>query len=351
MQKAQKILFWSAAFLLFLCAVYFLRDVLLPFVAGIALAFFLDPVTTRLQRKIRSRTAAVVIVFGVFALFCLIALLIILPIVQRQMALFISNVPVYVTLLWGKIEPYMDELKKLFPKQTADLRQTVVEHLSGATKMLLKTVGGVLSGSMALLNLLSLVIITPIVAFYLLRDWSGFCGTIRGLLPRNEAPTIRSLLRQIDDILSGFIRGQATVCLCLGIFYAVALSLIGLDLGLLIGLCIGAVSFIPYVGSTVGFLLSVGLAAVQFDGYGHLIAVLIVFGCGQMLEGNVLTPKLVGEKVGLHPVWVMFSLLAGATLFGFLGVLIAVPVAAVIGVLVRFFVARYKESDIYLGMA
>lgn len=351
MQKFQKILFWSAAFILFLGFVYLLRDVLLPFVAGIALAFFLDPVATRLQRRIRSRTMAVVVVFSVFALFCLIALLIVFPIVQRQMSLFINNVPVYASLLWGKIEPYMDELKKMFPKQTADLRQTVVGHLSGAAKMILKTVGGVLSGSMALLNLLSLVIITPIVAFYLLRDWTHFCGTIRGLLPRNEAPTIRSLLRQINDILSGFIRGQATVCLCLSAYYAITLSLTGLDLGLLIGLCIGAVSFIPYVGSTLGFLLSVGLAAIQFDDYGRLIAVVVVFLCGQMLEGNVLTPKLVGEKVNLHPVWVMFSLLAGASLFGFLGVLIAVPVAAVIGVLVRFFIARYKESDIYLGTA
>lgn len=349
MQKVQKILFWSFAFVLFLGIVYFLRDVLLPFVAGIALAFFLDPVTTRLQRRIRSRTVAVVVVFGVFALFCLIAALIVLPIVQRQMSVFINNVPVYASLLWEKIEPYMDDLKNMFPEQTADLRQTIVGHLSGATKMIVKTAGGLLSGSVALLNLLSLIVITPIVAFYLLRDWPRFCGTIRGLLPRNEAPTIRALLRQINDILSGFIRGQATVCLCLGVYYAVALSMTGLDLGLLIGLCIGAVSFIPYVGSTIGLLLSVGLAAVQFDSYARLIAVCVVFGCGQMLEGNVLTPKLVGEKVGLHPVWVMFALLAGATLFGFLGVLIAVPVAAVIGVLVRFFVARYKESNIYLG--
>ena len=167
------------------------------------------------------------------------------------------------------------------------------------------------------------------------------------LIPRDKEKTVRLLLRQINGIISGFIRGQATVCLILGVYYAIGLTLAGLDLGLLIGLFIGAICFIPYVGSTMGFLISTGLAVVQFGTWERTIPVVVIFVLGQTVEGNFLTPKLIGDKVGLHPVWVMFALLAGASLFGFLGVLIAVPTAAVIGVLVRFVIKEYKESALY----
>ncbi len=351
MSNMQKFSVWGLAFVLFTIGVYVLRDVLLPFVAGIAMAYFLDPLTTRLQKKLHSRIAAVCVVSVVLILLFLLCIFIIVPIVQKQLSIFINNLPIYAGLLWSKVEPYAMELKRLFPKQAGDLRQTVAEHLSGGFKLLLGTVQKLLSGSMAFINLLSLLLITPVVAFYLLRDWTKFCLSVRRLLPRAEAKTIRSLLAEMNDIISGFVRGQATVCLCLGIFYAVGLTLAGLDLGLLIGLGIGVLSFIPYVGSTTGFIISVSLAAVQFDDWKRIAVVVVIFFMGQMLEGNVLTPKLVGEKVGLHPVWVMFALLAGATLFGFLGVLIAVPAAAIIGVLVRFGIQKYMESPLYLGTA
>ena len=349
MSNTQKLSAWGLAFIVFLIGVYVLRDVLLPFVAGIAIAYFLDPLTSKLQKKMHSRIAAVCVVSAMLILLVLLCIFIIVPIVQKQLSIFIANLPMYAGLLWSKIEPYAMELKRLFPQQADDLRQTLADHFSSGFKILLKTVQKLLSSSMAVINLLSLLLITPVVAFYLLRDWTGFCLSIRRLLPRAEARTIRSLLSEMNDIISGFIRGQATVCLCLGIFYAVGLTLAGLDLGLLIGLGIGALSFIPYVGSTLGFVLSLSLAAVQFDDWKHIAVVVVLFFTGQMLEGNVLTPKLVGEKVGLHPVWVMFALLAGATLFGFLGVLIAVPVAAIIGVLVRFAIQKYMESPLYLG--
>lgn len=345
----QKLVVWSAAFALFLAGVYVLRDVLLPFAAGIAIAYFLDPVTSKLQKRIHSRIAAVCVVSAVLILLFLLCVLIVVPIVQKQLSLFVANLPLYVSLLWEKIEPYVNDVRHLLPKQADALRQNAAGHLSGGVKILLGTAQKLLSGSMALVNLLSVLVITPVVAFYLLRDWTKFCLAIRRLMPREEAKTIRSLLAQMNDIISGFVRGQATVCLCLGVFYAVGLTLSGLDLGLLIGLGIGAMSFIPYVGSTVGFALSVGLAAVQFDDWHRVAVIVVVFFLGQMLEGNVLTPKLVGEKVGLHPVWVMFALLAGAALFGFLGVLIAVPAAAIIGVLVRFGIQKYMESPLYLG--
>ncbi len=349
MSNAQKLSVWCGAFVLFVVGIYVLRDVLLPFVAGISIAYFLDPLTSKLQQKMRSRIAALCIVFAVLILAVLLCVFIVVPIVQKQLSLFLANLPVYAGLLWGKLEPYVAELKKIFPNQTENLQQTVSEHFSGGMKLLLGTVKRVLSGSMAFINLLSLLLITPVVAFYLLRDWNKFCNVIKGLLPREEARTIRKLLSEMNDIVSGFVRGQATVCLCLGIFYAVGLTLSGLDLGLMIGLGIGLLSFIPYVGSTIGFVSSVGLSIVQFNDWKRTAVVVVIFFLGQMLEGNVLTPKLVGEKVGLHPVWVMFALLVGATLFGFLGVLIAVPVAAIIGVLVRFGVQKYKESSLYLG--
>ena len=349
MSNVQKLWIWGVAFVFFFIGVYILRDVLLPFVAGITIAYFLDPLTTKLQQKTHSRIAALCIVFAILILFLLLCVFIIVPVVQKQLSIFLSNLPVYAALLWSKAEPYVIELKRLFPQQADNLQQTISEHLSGGVKLLLGTVRKVLSGSMAFINLLSLLLITPVVAFYLLRDWNKFCGVIKGLLPREEARTIRRLLSEMNDIISGFVRGQATVCLCLSVYYAVGLTLAGLDLGLLIGLGIGILSFIPYVGSSIGFITSVGLAFVQFDDWKHICAVLAVFFLGQMLEGNVLTPKLIGEKVGLHPVWVMFALLAGATLFGFLGVLIAVPTAAIIGVLVRFGIRKYKESALYLG--
>ena len=349
MSNTQKLSAWGFAFILFLIGIYVLRDVLLPFVAGIAIAYFLDPLTSKLQKKMHSRIAAVCVISAMLILLVLLCIFIIVPIVQKQLSIFIANLPMYAGLLWSKIEPYAMELKRLFPQQADDLRQTLADHFSSGFKILLKTVQKLLSSSMAVINLLSLLLITPVVAFYLLRDWTGFCLSIRRLLPRAEARTIRSLLSEMNDIIAGFIRGQATVCLCLGIFYAVGLTLAGLDLGLLIGLGIGALSFIPYVGSTLGFVLSLSLAAVQFDDWKHIAVVVVIFFTGQMLEGNVLTPKLVGEKVGLHPVWVMFALLAGATLFGFLGVLIAVPVAAIVGVLVRFAIQKYMESPLYLG--
>ena len=347
----QKLWIWGAAFALFFVTVYVLRDVLLPFVAGIAIAYFLDPLTSFLQKKLHSRTAALGVVCAALILVLLLCFFIIVPVVQKQLGVFLANLPVYAGLLWKKIAPYLDELKNVFPSQADNLQQTITEHLSGGMKLLMGTVRKVLSGSMAFINLLSVLVITPVVAFYLLRDWEKFCRVIKDLLPREEARTIRKLLSEMNDIISGFVRGQATVCLSLGVFYAVGLSICRLDLALLIGLGIGFISFIPYAGSIIGFALSVGFAMIQFDDWKHVVAVMVVFFLGHLLEGNVLTPKLVGEKVGLHPVWVMFSLLAGAGLFGFLGVLIAVPAAAIVGVLVRFGVRKYKESALYLGTA
>jgi predicted PurR-regulated permease PerM len=208
-------------------------------------------------------------------------------------------------------------------------------------------IAGLLSGGAAAANTLSLLVITPVVAFYLLRDWDRIARTVDGWLPRAQAPTLRTLAREVDRTLAGFLRGQGTVCLLLGVFYALGLSLVGLDFGLVIGLLAGLLSFIPFVGSIVGLFLSVGLAVLQFDDWLPVAIVAGVFFVGQGLEGYVLTPRLVGRSVGLHPVWVIFAILAGGALFGFVGVLLAVPVAAVVGVGARFALSRYLASPYY----
>ena len=208
---------------------------------------------------------------------------------------------------------------------------------------------GLWSGGVAFLQLLSLVIITPVVAFYLLRDWDRIVEHLDSLLPVAAAPTIREQLRKIDDTISAFVRGQAIVCLILGAYYAVALTLIGLPFGLLVGIGAGLISFIPYIGAAAGLIVGLVIAYTHFDQWTPIIGVAAVFLAGQTVESYVLTPRLVGDRVGLHPVWIMFALLAGGALFGFTGVLLAVPAAAVIGVLLRFAIARYRDSDLYQG--
>jgi predicted PurR-regulated permease PerM len=207
--------------------------------------------------------------------------------------------------------------------------------------------GGILSGSLAFFNVVSLIFITPIVTFYLLRDWDVLVAKVDSWLPPRYAPTIHQQMNEIDRTLAGFARGQATICLFLAVFYGVGLTAIGLDFGLAIGVFAGLLSFIPYVGSIVGLIVSVGLAYVQFDDWVWVAVTAGIFFAGQAIEGNILQPKLLGENVGLHPVWVIFALLAGGALFGFLGLLLAVPVMAVIGVVSRFALGCYLSSRIY----
>jgi predicted PurR-regulated permease PerM len=233
--------------------------------------------------------------------------------------------------------------------RTTEIGQAAGDFASRAVNWALQALGGVISGGLALVNILSLLFITPVVTFYLLRDWDRVLAHIDALLPREHAETIREQARLVNDTLAGFVRGQATVCFLLGTFYAVALSLAGLNFGLVIGLVSGILSFIPYVGTIFGFVAASGLALAQFDEWYRIAIVIGIFLFGQFVEGNFLTPKLVGDRVRLHPVWVIFALLAGGTLFGFAGVLLAVPVAAVIGVLTRFAVSRYTASPLYGG--
>jgi predicted PurR-regulated permease PerM len=347
---ASQLRFWLVLLLVTLICVYLLRSVLLPFVAGMAVAYLLDPVCDRLERWKLSRTWATTLVTVCFVLLCALVLLLIIPAVVSQIATFVERAPEYVSALQREATAALEVLRDRLDPATQErlpalLRDSADKVFTWVTGVL----GGIVSGGVAFFNFVALLVITPVVAFYLLRDWDRMVAKADDALPRKHQATVRRLAREVDDTLAGFLRGQGTVCLSLAVFYALGLTLAGLDFGLVVGLIAGFLSFIPYVGSLVGLVLSVGLALAQFDNWISVVIVAAVFFVGQAIEGNVLTPKLVGERVGLHPVWVMFALLAGGALFGFVGVLLAVPVAAVVGVGVRFAFGQYRLSPYYTG--
>jgi predicted PurR-regulated permease PerM len=324
---------------------------LLPFVAGMGVAYFLDPVADRLEKWGLSRTLATSLITAVFFAAVIVLLVLLVPLLEGQVVAFIGRLPGYAAALREYAGPLLERLRTIVPAGEMDsLGDAASTYAGQAIKWIGTILASVWSGGVALFQLISLVVITPLVSFYLLRDWDRIVERIDVYLPRESAPTIHDQLSKIDRTLAGFIRGQATVCLILGVFYAVGLSLLGLEFGLLIGLGTGLISFIPYFGMMVGLAVGIGVALAQFSDLGSVALVAAVFAVGQVAEGNFLTPKLVGDRVGLHPVWVIFALLAGGTLFGFTGILLAVPAAAVIGVLVRFVLESYRDSRLYEGL-
>jgi predicted PurR-regulated permease PerM len=346
----RQVIFWAAGVTVVVLALWLLSEILLPFVAGLAIAYLLTPVTDRLERLGVNRLAAalLIITFVVLALFYLI--LLVAPIVGGQLSSFIDSVPGNVTklqsLLSDPSRPWVQKLLGAGFNADKSIGDLVTQGVGWLTTFL----RSLWSGGRALVSVFSLVVITPVVAFYLIYDWHRMIRTVDGWVPRQQRETVRQLAREIDAAISGFVRGQTAVCLILGSFYAVALTLSGLNFGLLIGLISGLITFIPYVGSMTGLVLSTGVAVAQFwPDYGSILMVLGIFLVGQFLEGNVLSPKLVGESVGLHPVWLIFALLAFGYLFGFVGLLVAVPLAATIGVLCRFALRRYLHSSFYTG--
>jgi predicted PurR-regulated permease PerM len=346
----RQIVFWLAALLLFILLLWLLADILLPFVAGLAIAYLLKPLTDRLERAGINRLAAALVIITVVVLAIVVLILLVAPVLGGQLWSFIDNIPGYVTKLQSLLsDPSRPWVQKLVgagfntDKGVSDL----VTQGAGWLTAFLKSLW---SGGRALVSLFSLVVITPVVAFYLLYDWHTMIRVVDSWVPLRQSDTVRALAREIDAAIAGFVRGQSAVCLILGSFYAIALTLTGLNFGLLIGLLSGVITFIPYVGSMTGLILALGVAVAQFwPDYTSIGVVLGIFLLGQFLEGNVLSPKLVGESVGLHPVWLIFALLAFGYLFGFVGLLVAVPLAATIGVLARFALRRYLESSLYTG--
>ena len=328
---------------------YALRSVLLPFVVGIIVAYFLDPFVRRLSRHHKiSRATATSLVLGLFLIILLPLILLLGAAAVTQIGEFIGNLPQYLSSFGQKLTEFIHRLQIYFPALSLEnVENSLRENFGESVKPVAKFVRGIIANGFAFVNILSLLLIAPVVAFYMLRDWPTFTGKIYDLIPRKHLKDVTEGLNQVNRIISGYLRGQSLVCVVLGSFYAFGLWLIGLNLGLLVGFLAGIISFIPYVGSISGFLMAIILVVTQYGTLPKMLAVVAVFGIGQFLEGNFLTPKLVGENIGLHPVWVMFSLLAGGVLLGLLGMIIAVPVAACLGVLLRYLITKYQKSRIY----
>lgn len=340
--------YWGIAAAVFFVVLWFLGPVLLPFVLGGAIAYFLDPVADRLERFGASRTlaTAIITVAGVLV-FVLMALLVIPTLISQAVQLF-NTAPQLTRDLIG----FLTERFPALQDENSTIRtslQSIGEVVQSRGGELLDTA---LSSVSSLINIAVLFVIVPVVSVYLLLDWDRMIARVDEMLPRDHAPVIRQLAGEIDDTLAAFIRGMGSVCLVLGTYYAVALMLVGLQFGLVVGFVAGLVTFIPYLGALIGGALALGLAMFQFWGEWHMIGIVAgIFMIGQVIEGNVLTPKLVGGSVGLHPVWLLLALSVFGALFGFVGMLVAVPVAAALGVVARFLVNQYQSSLLYQGIS
>lgn len=347
----QQAFFWLLSLLIFCFFLWLFNDILLPFFAGMVLAYFLDPVADLLEKWGMSRLWATTAITFSFLIVFILGLIIIIPILGSQISGFAQKVPDLV----ARLQELIASSDSTWLKDSVGIdAQTIKDNLSGLVSkgavFLTNLVGGVWNSGLALVNIISLLVVTPVVAFYLLFDWDKMIAKVDGWIPRDHQHTVRGIFKDIDKAVAGFIRGQGSLCLVLGLFYGISLTIAGLNFGLLIGLFAGLISFIPYVGSMLGLIIAVGVALVQFwPDYFAVGIVAAIFVVGQFLEGNVLQPKLVGKSIGLHPVWLMFALFAFGTLFGFVGLLIAVPASAAVAVLVRFVLGRYLESELYVG--
>ncbi|WP_375550417.1 AI-2E family transporter [Rhodophyticola porphyridii] len=343
----QQMIYWGIALAMFFVILWALGDVILPFLVGGAIAYFLDPVADWLERKGFTRIWATVLISLVAILVVVVAALIVIPLLVSQLTGLIAAAP-------ELFERLRDFLTTRFP-QLMDENSPLRDSLAAISETLQsrggELVNGLLSSAMSVLNFIVFIVVVPVVSFYLLWDWDRMVARVDDLLPRDHRPVIRGLAKDIDRTLASFVRGQGTVCLILGTFYAVSLMIVGLQFGVVVGFVAGLISFIPYVGALFGGALALGLALFQFWGeWWWILAVAAIFQVGQLVEGNILTPNLVGGSVGLHPVWLIFALSAFGSVFGFVGLLVAVPVAAAIGVLIRFGVEQYKQSLLYRGL-
>lgn len=362
MRMEWQIAFWLGLALVVGALCYMLAGVLTPFLAALALGYVLDPVVSRMQRLGLSRLSASLLILLLFIILLLIMFFVFGPVLGRQLFGFIESLPDYAnrlqTLIAGEVNNLVqsyggDWLKRFgieMPSNADDIQKSIGGFVGQGAQYLGNFLRSLWSGGQALVGIIALVVVTPVVAFYLLISWPEMVSNIRALIPPRYRAAVFEISSEIDAALAGFLRGQSLVCLFLALWYSIGLTMIGLNFGFFIGISAGVLSFIPYVGSTGALVISVIVALVQ--GWPHLgllgLAILVV-ETGQFLEGNVLSPKLVGESVGLHPVWLIFALFAFGTLMGFGGMILAVPLAAAVGVLIRHAIKRYKQSALFRG--
>ncbi len=330
--------------------IYLLSPILTPFLVGALLAYLGDPVVDRLELQKLSRTRAVLVVFSFMTLVMLILVLFLAPMMARQVEVLVDQLPRIIEWLQDSVLPVVGGLVGVETEalmDTAKLRASLAQHWREAGNLAAYLVNSLTRSGMALLGALANIVLIPVVTFYLLRDWDVLILRIREMLPRRWIGTIGSLAKESDEVLGAFLRGQFLVMLALGSLYSLGLWMVGLNLALLIGLIAGLVSFVPYLGFIVGIVVATIAGWLQFQAFMPLLGIAAVFGIGQLLEGMWLTPKLVGDRIGLHPVAVIFAVMAGGQLFGFVGVLLALPVASVVMVLLRHAHQRYLNSELY----
>ncbi|MFT3898118.1 MAG: AI-2E family transporter [Thermomonas sp.] len=343
---------WTVVALLVGVLLWLLAPVLSPFVFAALLGWLGDPLVDRIERRGLSRNTAVLLVFGGMMLVLVLALVLLLPLLERQIITLVQSLPRYRDWLVGSVVPWLERrtgmqlMAWLDPERLIELVRSHWQQAGGMAK----TVLGYLSRSgFALLGVVANVVLLPVLTFFFLRDWDLFVERVAALVPRDHEATVARLAQASSDVLGGFLRGQFLVMLILGVLYGIGLWAVGLDLGVLIGVLAGLLTFVPYLGPATVVVFGGIASLVQYGDWPHLLGVLAVFGVGQVIESYWLTPKLVGDRIGLHPVAVIFAVLAGGQLFGFLGMLLALPVAAVANVLLHYAVERYRASRIYQG--
>jgi predicted PurR-regulated permease PerM len=342
--------FWGLAVIILIFLVWLFKAVLLPFILGGAIAYMLNPIVNKICKKGLGRQTAVLLILGSFFIFVVGLLAIVMPILIREAIGFIEAAPSYASRVWELAEPRIVWIQEqLGYAITADQVQSVLQDNVGKALQIGKGVlGGITTGGIAIIDFFTTLLITPVAAYFLMKEWPNVTEWARGIIPRHHIDTVTDLLKKIDLKISGFVRGQMTVCLALGFAYAVCLSIAGLNYGFVIGLSTGILSIIPFVGSTLGLAISLIVAFLQSGGDLTFIGIIAaIFFIGQFIEGNFITPKLMGDSVGLHPLWIIFALMAGGSLMGLVGMFLAVPFAASIGVLVNFAISEYKKSEYY----
>lgn len=351
MTLRNQVLIWTVFFVVLLLALWIFRGILLPFVVGAVLAYLLNPVVNQLQRwRFNRGWATAVVLLSVVAVILGLFFMLV-PLVGEQVIGLIQRLPGYAADLQELARQWAPELNQwLGPDRAAQVEATLTDLLGNVVGLVGTITAEILASGMTLISVIGIIVFTPVVAFYMLLDWDNMVRGLHNLLPREHTGEVEGILKEIDNSMAGVIRGQGGVILILAAFYATALTLAGLNFGLAIGLIGGFMSFIPFVGFAIGFMLSMGVAIVQFGTNWPMILVIVaIYLIGQFLEGNVLYPKLVGSSIGINPVWLMFALLAFGLLFGFVGILLAVPLAAIGGVLVRYGLRKYKQSTLYRG--
>ena len=350
MTSRRRIWLWGVIFCIVVAALYLIKEILLPFVVGIAIAYILDPILDLLERMGLSRLTATVLLTATFFVLVIALLTLIFPLLQGQTIEFLKKFPVMIDVFVGWTTSLQQELLHNLPKDhLAELSELYKSFGGHVVKWIMGILKGIFDGGLAIFNILSLIVITPIVSFYLLRDWDRLVDKIDSWLPKDYEKQIKEIMTEIDTTISCFVRGQLTVCLVLATIYSFGLTLVGLDFALLIGITTGLISFVPYFGMLIGLLAASSIAFFQFGDVISIVLVLAVFVVGQIIEAAFLTPKLVGEAVGLHSVWVIFALMVGGAVFGFIGVLLAIPVAAMFGVIMRFCLAQYLDTPLSDG--